>query len=44
MVVVPNSVMASREVITASETIRQWLVKWKGRSVEDTIWEDEFVL
>ncbi|KAE9602910.1 putative nucleotidyltransferase, Ribonuclease H [Lupinus albus] len=40
----PETVLASREVLKAGQMIRQWLVKWKGRAIDDTTWEDEMLL
>lgn len=37
-------VLNSREVFEAGQQGRPWLVQWKGRTMEDATWKDEFVL
>lgn len=32
----PETVLASREVIEGGQKMKQWLVMWKGRNMEDT--------
>lgn len=39
-----ESLMASREIREGDRLVKQWLVKWKGRAVEDTTWVDESML
>ncbi|KAI5444775.1 hypothetical protein KIW84_013160 [Lathyrus oleraceus] len=40
----PEELLASRPITKNGQRVRQWLVRWKGRAVEDTTWEDESVL
>ncbi|KAG6520130.1 hypothetical protein ZIOFF_017162 [Zingiber officinale] len=40
----PEYVIASRHIVHNGEVIRQWLVKWKGKDMIDTMWEDDFTL
>lgn len=40
----PEQLLASREVVKDGQHIKQWLVKWKGGSEEDTTWENETLL
>ncbi|KAI5414897.1 hypothetical protein KIW84_040382 [Lathyrus oleraceus] len=40
----PKELLASRPITKNGQRVRQWLVRWKGRAVEDTTWEDESVL
>ncbi|KAI5442459.1 hypothetical protein KIW84_011505 [Lathyrus oleraceus] len=40
----PESLMASREIHEGDRLVKQWLVKWKGRAVEDTTWVNESML
>ncbi|KAI5423285.1 hypothetical protein KIW84_046321 [Lathyrus oleraceus] len=40
----PESLMALREIREGDRLVKQWIVKWKGRAVEDTTWVDESML
>lgn len=40
----PEELLAARSVMKEGQLVRQWLVRWKGRAVEDTTWEDELLL
>jgi hypothetical protein len=33
----PEEILASREVSEAGQNVRQWLVRWKGRAMEESI-------
>ncbi|WVZ23343.1 hypothetical protein V8G54_001887 [Vigna mungo] len=40
----PETVLATREIPEGGIIIKQWLVKWKGRTEEEATWEDEGLL
>jgi len=40
----PEAVLAVREISMEGTIINQWLMKWKGRTEEETTWEDEVLL
>jgi len=40
----PKAILAARDIYQGDQRVRQWLVRWKGRSMKDTTWEDEALL
>nr|KYP56043.1 hypothetical protein KK1_002271 [Cajanus cajan] len=40
----PETVLASRSLLKGRERTNQWLVKWRGKAVEEASWEDELTL
>jgi hypothetical protein len=40
----PESLLASRTIREGDLLVKQWLVKWRGRTGEDTSWVDETLL
>ncbi|RDX86645.1 hypothetical protein CR513_32006, partial [Mucuna pruriens] len=36
----PECVLACRDINEAGRTTKQWLIKWRGRTIEDTTWDD----
>ena len=40
-IIEPEAVLASRRVIKHGERLKQWLIQWKGKSVDEATWEDE---
>lgn len=40
----PKQVLASQEICQAGEKSKQWLIKWKGKTMHATAQEDDYVI
>ncbi|MCI87220.1 RNA-directed DNA polymerase (Reverse transcriptase), partial [Trifolium medium] len=40
----PEAVLAARKIQQKGEEIKQYLIKWKGKTAEETTWEEAIMM